>query len=121
MKNKKLWVIIAIAAAVVLAAGGILIGVLSNPGAEDTSGYQIVVEGEFSDGSVIEYTGQKVQFPVAHVADGNGKIQSYAVQYKVVNLGDKSEKTDEYATFELKTGKYQLIYTYTNDPAIFTE
>ena len=117
MKNKKLWVIIAIALAVVLAAGGILIGVLSNQGA-DTSGYQIVVEGEFGDGAVIEYTGQKVQFPVAHVADGNGKIQSYAVQYKVVNLGDKSEKTDEYATFELKTGKYQLIYTYTNDPAI---
>ena len=117
MKNKKLWVIIAIALAVILAAGGILIGVLSNQGA-DTSGYKIVVEGEFGDGAVIEYTGGKVQFPVAHVADGNGKIQSYAVQYKVVNLADKSEKTDEYATFELKTGKYQLIYTYTNDPAV---
>ena len=117
MKNKKLWVIIAIAAAVVLAAGGILIGVLSNPGA-DTSGYQIVVEGDFGDGTVIEYTGGKVQFPVAHVADSTGKIRSYAVQYKAVNLADKSEKTDEYATFELKTGNYQLIYTYADNPSV---
>ena len=79
---------------------------------------QIVLEGEFSDGAVIEYTGQKLQFPVAHVANANGGIVSYNVEYKVVNLADQSEVMDEYATFELKTGDYQLIYSYKNDPKV---
>ena len=73
---------------------------------------QIVLEGELIDGAVIEYTGQKLQFPVAYVANANGGIVSYNVEYKVVNLADQSELTDEYATFELKTGDYQLVYSY---------
>ena len=79
---------------------------------------QIVIEGELSDGAVIEYTGQKLQFPVAHVANTNGSIVSYNVEYKVVNLADQSELTDEYATFELKTGDYELIYSYKADPKV---
>ena len=79
---------------------------------------QIVLDGEFIDGAVIEYTGQKLQFPVAHVANANGGIVSYSVEYKVVNLADQSELTDEYATFELKTGNYELIYSYKNDPKV---
>ena len=79
---------------------------------------QIVIEGELSDGAVIEYTGQKLQFPVAHVANTNGSIVSYNVEYKVVNLTDQSELTDEYATFELKTGDYELIYSYKADPKV---
>ncbi len=79
---------------------------------------QIVIDGEFSDGAVIEYTGQKLQFPVAYVANGNGGVVSYNVEYKVVNLADESEVTDEYATFELKTGDYQLVYSYKDDPKV---
>ena len=79
---------------------------------------KIVLEGEFIDGAVIEYTGQKLQFPVAYVANANGGIVSYNVEYKVVNLADQSELTDEYATFELKTGNYELIYSYKNDPKV---
>ena len=79
---------------------------------------QIVLEGDFSDGAVIEYTGQKLQFPVAHVANANGGIVSYNVEYKVVNLADQSELTDEYATFELKTGDYELIYSFKDDPKV---
>ena len=79
---------------------------------------QIVLEGEFQDGAVMEYTGQKHQFPVAHVANANGRILSYNVEYKVVNLADQSELLDEYATFELKTGDYQLVYSYKDDPKV---
>ena len=82
------------------------------------SSQQIVLEGELSDGAVIEYSGQKIQFPVAYVANGDGGIVSYNVEYKVINLADQSELTDEYATFELKTGEYELVYSFKDDPKV---
>ena len=78
----------------------------------------IVLEGELADGTKIEYTGEKIQFPVAYVADGAGNVMSYDVLYKVINLADNSELTDEYATFQLKTGNYRLVYTYAKDEAV---
>jgi hypothetical protein len=75
----------------------------------------IVLEGELAEGDAIEYTGGKIQFPVGHIADRNGNIISYDVMYKVINLADQSEFTDEYAAFELKPGNYQIIYTYGKD------
>ena len=78
----------------------------------------ITLEEEFADGTVIEYTGEKIQFPVASVTNQAGNIISYNVLYKVVNLADKSEMTDEYATFQLKTGNYELVYTYAEDESI---
>ena len=78
----------------------------------------IVPDSEIVDGSKIEYTGEKIQFPVASVADAAGNIISYDVLYKVINLADKTEMTDEYATFQLKTGDYQLVYTYAKDPSV---
>ena len=114
MKNKKLLVGIAIAVVLLLVTGGILLFVMS----PKDQALQIMIEGDLAEGAVIEYTGQKVQFPVAHVADSNGNIISYNVEYKVMDLSDNSEMTDEYATFQLKTGKYQMVYTYVNDKAV---
>ncbi len=114
MKNKKLLAVIAAAVVLLLLTGGILLWVLSPA---DQS-LQIVVEGDFTEGTVIEYTAQKIQFPVAYVADSSGNVISYSVQYKVVNLSDHSELTDEYANFDLKTGQYQIVYTYTADSSV---
>ena len=80
--------------------------------------HTIVVEGELSEGDTIEYTGGRIQFPVAHIADSQGKITSYNVLYKVINLADQSELTDEYAAFELKPGAYQIVYTYGEDDSL---
>ena len=77
--------------------------------------YAIAVEGELADGATIEYTGGKIQFPVASVADQQGKIVSYDVLYKVIDQADQSEMTDEYAAFELKPGAYRIEYTYGAD------
>ena len=77
--------------------------------------YTIAVDGKLAEGATIEYTGGKIQFPVAYVADRQGNIVSYNVLYKVINLADQSEMTDEYAAFELKPGAYQIIYTYGED------
>ena len=114
MKNKKLLVGIALAVVLLLVTGGILLFALS----PKDQALQIMIEGDLTEGAVIEYTGQNVQFPVAHVADSNGNIISYNVEYKVIDLSDNSEMTDEYATFQLKTGKYQMVYTYVNDKAV---
>ena len=114
MKNKKLLVGIAIAVVLLLLTGGILLWAMS----PKAPALQIVIEGDLTDGTVIEYTGQKVQFPVAHVADSDGNVISYNVEYKVVDLSDSSELVDEYATFQLKTGKYQMVYTYAEDNAV---
>ena len=81
-------------------------------------GQQIMIEGDLQDGTVIEYTGQKIQFPLGYVADNTGTILSYAVEYEVINLSDNSSLTDEYATFTLKTGDYQLVYTYKDDSKV---
>ncbi len=78
----------------------------------------ITLDGELADGTAIEYTGEKIQFPVASVSDKDGNIISYNVLYKVINLADNSEMTDEYATFQLKTGSYQLVYTYADDDSV---
>ncbi len=72
---------------------------------------QIVIEGDFADGTVLEYTGQTVQFPVAHVENGLGRVLSYDVLYTVVSLSDGTEVSDEYAAFDLPTGAYRLVYT----------
>ena len=80
--------------------------------------YAIVVEGELAEGDTIEYTGGKIQFPLGHIADRQGNIVSYNVVYKVINLADQSELTDEYAAFELKPGDYKIIYTYDEDDSI---
>ena len=112
MKNKKLLTVIVAAVALVLVAGGILLAVLLGGQSQN---YQIVIEGDLQDGAVMEYTGDKIQFPVAHVAKGDGRIHSYSVEYKIVNLADSSVLTDEYATFTLKTGSYQIIYSYIED------
>ena len=77
--------------------------------------YSIAVEGELAEGDTIEYTGGKIQFPVASVADQQGKIISYDVLYKVIDLENQSEMTDEYAAFELKPGAYRIEYTYGKD------
>ena len=79
---------------------------------------QIVLDGELADGAVIEYTGQKIQFPVAYVANQNGGIVSYNVEYKVISLADQSEMVDEYASFDLKTGEYELVYSFKDDPNV---
>ncbi len=115
MKNKKLWIAVLAAAALVLVAGGILLATLLGG---QQQGYRIVIEGDLQDGAVMEYTGEKIQFPVAYVATGDGRIHSYSVEYKVKNLADNSELTDEYATFSLKTGSYQLIYSYMEDRSV---
>ena len=115
MKNKKLIAVIAAAVVLLLVTGAVLLWVF----APKDSAYAIVVEGELADGTVIEYTGEKIQFPVAHIADGDGNVISYDVEYKVVNLSDNSESTNEYANFDLNTGSYQIVYSYKADPAIF--
>ena len=115
MKNKKLIAVIAAAVVLLLVTGAILLWVF----VPKDSAYAIVVEGELADGTVIEYTGEKIQFPVAHIADGDGNVISYDVEYKVVNLSDNSESTNEYANFDLNTGSYQIVYSYKADPAIF--
>ena len=79
---------------------------------------QIKIEGELPDNAVIEYTGEKVQFPLGHVEDASGRIVSYDVEYEVINLADNSSVKDSYATFDLKTGEYRLLYTYKHDGKI---
>ncbi|MBO5078738.1 MAG: hypothetical protein J6B67_03530, partial [Oscillospiraceae bacterium] len=78
----------------------------------------ISIQGALSDNAVIEYTGQRIQFPLGCVVDGSGRIVSYGVTYKVVNLADQSEIQDDYASFDLKTGNYQLIYSFIDDAKV---
>lgn len=109
MKNKKLFAFakFALLAALLVALTLCCVGC--------GSGSQIALESEFQDGTVLEYTGDKVQFPLGYVANANGKIQSYAVNYEVIDLSNNESYTDEYATFTLKVGQYQLVYSYAND------
>lgn len=79
---------------------------------------QIKIEGELQDNAVIEYTGEKVQFPLGRVVDSSGRIVSYDVEYEVINLADNSSVKDSYATFDLKTGDYQLLYIYKDNTKI---
>ena len=80
--------------------------------------YTIALEGELAEGDTIEYTGGKVQFPMGHIADRKGNIVSYDVVYKVIDLANQSELTDEYAAFELKPGEYKIIYAYGKDDSL---
>ena len=116
MKNKKLLIWILVAAVAVLTAGGIFLWNVLTP--KNDRNLQIVLDGELAEGTDIEYTGQKIQFPVAYVGSEKGNIVSYNVLYKVVDLADQSEITDEYATFTLKTGNYQIVYTYAEDHSV---
>ena len=79
---------------------------------------QIRIEDDFADGTVIEYTGEPIQFPMACVQDQSGTIVSYDVRYQVISLADDSTVEDEYATFDLKTGEYQIKYTYMKDKSV---
>ena len=79
---------------------------------------KIRIEGVLEDGAVIEYTGEAIQFPMACVEDQSGNIVSYDVRYQVVDLADKSTVEDEYATFDLKTGEYQIKYIYAKDQSV---
>ena len=85
------------------------------------SNLKITFESEFKDNSVIEYTGEDIQFPMAYVENGTGKIVSYDVSYEVVNLSDNSTMEDEYATFNLKCGEYKFICKYEEKTSIKKE
>ena len=105
---KKKWTIVAIIACVLLAvSGGTLIAVSSFG-----NKMSIVLDGELTTDSTVEYTREAIQFPMAHVENSMGQIVSYDVSYKVISEKDKSEVEDEYALFDLKTGDYKLVYTY---------
>ena len=111
---KKKWTIVAIIACVLLAvSGGTLIAVSSLG-----NKMSIVLDGELTSDSTVEYTGEAIQFPMAHVENGMGQIVSYDVNYKVINEKDKSEVEDEYALFDLKTGDYKLVYTYNENKSV---
>ncbi len=112
MKNKKLLAGIALAAVVLLLVCAVVALAFSG------NSCKIVIEGDFAEGAAIEYTGQKIQFPVAHVENTAGQIVSYGVGYTVINQADNSRLEDEYATFDLKTGSYQLVYTYLKDTKV---
>ena len=112
MKNKKTLAVIASVGALLLLLCGLLVLLLSGDSCK------IVIEGDFADGSAVEYTGEKIQFPVAHVENAGGQIVSYGVGYTVINQADNSRLEDEYATFSLKTGSYQLVYTYLKDSKV---
>ena len=78
-------------------------------------GYKIVLEEKLKSGKVMEYSGTSVQFPLAHIENDKGEIISYDVKYSVVDQKSGKEKTNEYATFELGTGKYKIIYSDGSD------
>lgn len=78
-------------------------------------GYKIVLEENLKSGKVMEYSGTSVQFPLAHIENDKGEIISYDVKYSVVDQKSGKEKTNEYATFELGTGKYKIIYSDESD------
>ncbi len=104
---KKKWLVPAIVGFIVLVAGIIIAAVLLS-----TGGLKVVLDGELSAGSVIEYTGEKVQLPVAHVEDRAGNIVSYDVNYRVTSLDTDKVIEDKYATFDLKVGEYKIDYIY---------
>ncbi len=111
---KKTWTIVAIVIAVLaLAGGGTLLAtnVLGNQ-------LSIVLDGELEDKSTLEYTGEAVQFPMAHVENSLGQIVSYDVDYEVINTKDDSALKDEYAFFDLKTGDYEIVYTYAEKKSV---
>ena len=110
--TKKTKVIIGIAAAFALIMTGAIAFLFIG------KSNSIVIDGKFKSGSTIEYTGEDIQFPVAHVEDRMGKIISYDVNYQIVNLEDDTKVEDPYATFNLKTGKYELIYTYNKHKSV---
>ena len=74
-------------------------------------GYKIVLEEDLKSGKVMEYSGTSVQFPLAHLENDKGEIISYDVKYTVVDQQNGKETTNEYATFELGTGQYKIIYS----------
>ena len=82
------------------------------------SSLRIELQGELLDDAVIEYSGQKIQFPMGYVVDSSGRIVSYGVSCKVINLADNTELQDDYARFELKTGNYRLVYAYIDDAKV---
>ncbi len=115
MKKKWTKLVVAIGAALVLTGGTLFaVNVLGNE-------MKIVLDGEFTPDSAIEYTNESIQFPMAHVENGLGQVISYDVEYKVVNTKDKSETKDEYAFFDLKTGDYKLVYTYAESKSVKKE
>ena len=81
----------------------------------------ILVEGGIQDGDVLEYTGDKIQFPLACVTDGEGTIISYGVNVQVTNLADNTVYEDEYATFTLKPGDYRLKYYDPENTDVYQE
>ena len=111
MKNKRL--IAGVLGALVLIIVGVLVSL--------NSGLKITLESDFEDNSVIEYTGEAIQFPMAYVEKGIGEIVSYDVSYEVVNLSDNSRMEDKYATFELKCGEYKFICKYEEDASVKKE
>ena len=111
MKTKKL--IAGVIGAVVLILAGVLVHL--------NTSIEIAFESDFEDNSVIEYTGEDIQFPMAYVAKGTGKIVSYDVNYEVVNLADNSILEDKYATFNLKCGEYKFVCTYEDNSLIKRE
>ena len=116
MKKKKIIAASVIICALILLTGGILLAV-NLRGSE----LSIVLDGALSAGSTMEYTGKPVQFPLAHVEDSNGDVISYDVGYQIIDTKDNSTLEDEYASFDLKTGDYILVYTYKDDKKVTEE
>ena len=81
----------------------------------------ILVENGIQDGDVIEYTGEKIQFPLGCVTDDEGTIISYGVKVQVTNLADNTVYEDEYATFTLKPGDYRLKYYDPENTDVYQE
>ena len=75
-------------------------------------GYKIVLDKKFDASKPIEYTGEAMQMPLAHIEDADGNIISYDVKYSIVNKNSGKEFENKYASFRLDTGKYKLVYSY---------
>lgn len=79
---------------------------------EDTN--VIVLDTEFK--TTYEYVGDvAIQLPTAHVEDSEGEIVALdGITYTVTDVDDKDAAplTNEFATFELGIGNYQITYKY---------
>ena len=115
MTKKKMIAVIAVCALVILAGATLLTVKLLN------SKLFVVIDGTLSSGSTIEYTGETIQFPMAHIENGKGEIISYDVDYKVIDIADDNTLEDEYASFDLKTGEYKIVYAYKENKKISEE
>lgn len=104
--KKGLIAVIAVCALVLI--GGVILFAIGVFGKK----LSIVIDGQLPEESIVEYTGEGVQFPMAHVENGLGQIVSYDVIYQVIRKDSDETVEDKYAFFDLKTGEYDLVYTY---------